>query len=202
MRFALVPGAPALLPEYAGRVDPVAPMRECAQMAVRWLLGDVLSGDDPGEVVVLGAARRTEDAERGVARPASERVAGALLSTARPGARLRYVEPDAVDTVTPTPDLRLLVVADGSARRTEKAPGHFDPRAADFDAGIEKVLRSGDLDALAGLDLALGNELWAAGAPVLAALGRLGAGRARTTLDHADDPYGVRYWVLRGETVR
>ena len=47
-------------------------------------------------------------------------------------------------------DLRLapplLVVADGSARRTEKAPGHLDPRAAAVDDALVDALSSGSED--------------------------------------------------------
>jgi hypothetical protein len=95
----------------------------------------------------------------------------------------------------------LLVAAGGSAMRTDKAPGAFDERAEAYDAGIGKALAAGDLEALAGIDLALAEELWAGDdAMVLAALGsRL----ARTTkvlevqVDYDDAPYGVQYWVVR-----
>ena len=57
----------------------------------------------------------------------------------------------------------LLVMADGSARRTLKAPGYLDDRAAPFDAGVEECLASGRLAGLAELDPALAAELLVAG---------------------------------------
>jgi len=84
-----------------------------------------------------------------------------------------------------------LVVANGSAKRTEKAPGHFDERAEAFDEALGAALRAGDL---AGLDLSLADELWAdvAGLDALAGL------RATDVqVDYDDAPYGVQYWVVR-----
>ena len=85
----------------------------------------------------------------------------------------------------------LLVVANGSATRTEKAPGHFDERAAAFDEALGAALRAGDLS---GVDLSLADELWAdvAGLDALAGL------RATDVqVDYDDAPYGVQYWVVR-----
>lgn len=109
-------------------------------------------------------------------------------------------------SVAPLGEARALLVAgDGSARRGEKAPGHLDERAAPYDAVIEEALRDGDALTLSSLDLDLGVELLAAGAPVLRALGEavLASGRAvaSTDLAYADDPFGVRYWVARWELV-
>lgn len=100
----------------------------------------------------------------------------------------------------------LLVLGDGSARRTEKAPGYLDPRAADYD---EQALRglSGDLDALRTLDPALGAELLVAGrAPWQVLAGAAGAAEAgsragtappgvRAEIRYAGDPFGVYYVV-------
>jgi hypothetical protein len=92
----------------------------------------------------------------------------------------------------------LLVVANGSATRTEKAPGHFDDRAAAFDAAIGKALADGDPDALAGIDLALAGELWAApDADVLRTLAERVGPVTDVQVDYDDAPYGVQYWVVR-----
>lgn len=91
----------------------------------------------------------------------------------------------------------LLVVANGSAARTEKAPGHLDPRAVDFDAAIGKALAAGDLAALADLDLDLAAELWAPDAAALRGLS--GFAPTSTQVDYDDAPYGVQYWVVRFE---
>ncbi|GAA4088811.1 hypothetical protein ACFFOS_10685 [Nocardioides kongjuensis] len=76
----------------------------------------------------------------------------------------------------------LLVVGNGSAKRTEKAPGHFDERAEAFDASLRVSFD--------GIDPALAADLWAdtdclPGLPSLA--------EAEVTYD--DAPYGVQYWV-------
>jgi hypothetical protein len=170
-RVVLVPGVLALLPEYAGIEDPVAELRAACLAAVDWL----------GEEVEV------------LADPQGKRVAESLLDAAevtrQAPARL------------PSPTGGLLVVGNGSARRSEKAPGHLDPRSAAFDAGLRAWLGgSGSLDA--GLDLGLDLEL---GAELLASLEglrlmaeRLGSwGEPR--VDYDDDPFGVQYWVMRWE---
>ncbi|TXS57241.1 class III extradiol dioxygenase subunit B-like domain-containing protein [Streptomyces sp. t39] len=90
----------------------------------------------------------------------------------------------------------LLVMGDGSACRTLKAPGYLDERAAGFDREAARALGAADTGALAALDEGLARELKAAGrAPwqVLAgaAEGRGLAGR----LLFEDAPYGVGYMV-------
>lgn len=102
------------------------------------------------------------------------------------------------ENVTGDTSERLLVVANGSATRTEKAPGHFDERAAGFDAAIGKALADGDPAALADVDTALADELWAGpDADLLRSL----AGRippvTEVQVDYDDAPYGVQYWVVR-----
>jgi len=90
----------------------------------------------------------------------------------------------------------LLVMGDGSACRTVKAPGYLDGRAAEFDAAAARALGSADLAALSALDESLAYELKAAGrAPwqVLAGAAR-GAGLGGQLL-YEDAPYGVGYAV-------
>ena len=94
----------------------------------------------------------------------------------------------------------LLVVANGSATRTEKAPGHFDERAAAFDSAIGEALGKGDPAGLAGIDVALAEELWAMpDADVLRTLADRGSAVATAHVDYDDAPYGVQYWVMRWE---
>ncbi|MEV4999760.1 hypothetical protein [Nocardioides sp. LML1-1-1.1] len=76
----------------------------------------------------------------------------------------------------------VLVVGNGSATRTEKAPGHLDERAAGFDAALRRTFT--------GIDTALAAELWAD----TACLGELPPlGEAEVLYD--DAPFGVQYWV-------
>jgi hypothetical protein len=89
-----------------------------------------------------------------------------------------------------------LVVGNGSAKRTEKAPGAFDERAEAFDAALGGALRAGDLEAIAATDLDLAAELWADVADLVAAAGELGPVTS-VQVDYDDAPYGVQYWVVR-----
>ena len=95
----------------------------------------------------------------------------------------------------PTPT-GLLVLGDGAATHTERAPGHFDPRAADFDAGVAAALRDADSAALAGLDPGLAAELWAAGRAPWQVLAGVTAGSSWCgELLHSSIPFGVAYHV-------
>jgi hypothetical protein len=90
----------------------------------------------------------------------------------------------------------LLVMGDGSARRSLKAPGYLDPRAAAFDAGVERAIRAGDLGAMLRLDQALARDLMATGRPAWQVL----AGAMRELAPVAEvlyrgDPFGVAYLV-------
>lgn len=88
-----------------------------------------------------------------------------------------------------------LVVGNGSAKRTPKAPGHFDERAEVFDDDLRRALLEPVPGALTGIDERLAEELWAdlAGIRALADL-LTPAHRAEVAYD--DAPYGVQYWVV------
>ena len=90
----------------------------------------------------------------------------------------------------------LLVMGDGSACRTVKAPGYLDERAEAFDAGVAAALAAADTAALAALDPALAQDLRAAGrAPwQLLAGAAEGAGLGGELL-YEGAPYGVGYFV-------
>ena len=93
-------------------------------------------------------------------------------------------------------DIALVVMGDGSARRSTSAPGYLDERAAGFDAAVSTALGVGDAAALAEVDPDLAQALLAAGAPAWRVAGGLLAGvgyRARLLYDEA--PYGVGYLV-------
>ena len=173
--MVLVPGVPALLPEYGGLVDPVADLRDACRAAVDWL--GALEG--PVRVVADPRGRRL-----------GYRVAEHLLAEAG------LVAAWSAGAGAPARAAAYLVVGNGSAKRTEKAPGHLDPRADGFDAVLEAALRGPDPAALVALDEPLAAELWADVA-ALRGLGELLAGAGAAEVDYADDPFGVRYWVMR-----
>jgi hypothetical protein len=92
----------------------------------------------------------------------------------------------------------VLVVANGSACRTEKAPGFLDERAEAFDAGLGAALSRPEPDRLRELDDVLAKELWADVA-ALPHLADLLVGARTVAVDHDATPYGVQYWVIRWE---
>ncbi|WP_406863516.1 class III extradiol dioxygenase subunit B-like domain-containing protein [Streptomyces sp. HUAS MG47] len=90
----------------------------------------------------------------------------------------------------------LLVMGDGSACRTLKAPGYLDDRAAPFDAVVAGALAAADTAALLGLDVDLARELQAAGrAPWQVLAGAAEGAGLDGRLLHEDAPYGVGYFV-------
>jgi hypothetical protein len=183
-RVVLVPGTLALLPEYAGREDPVAELRAAALAAVAWLGSDVqVVGDQQGARV--GAALLEVVSRQDFVLPqppeVSTTLAGARSSTGGGGD----------SSTTSGGGAAYLVVGNGSAKRTEKAPGAFDERAKTFDAELGASLRAGWPE----FDARLAEELWASveGVARLGSLGDLGEAQ----VDYDDAPYGVQYWVMR-----
>jgi hypothetical protein len=90
----------------------------------------------------------------------------------------------------------LLVMGDGSARRSLAAPGYLDERAEGFDRSVSAALGSGEPAELAAVDADLGRDLLAAGVPAWHTAAALLAGRSFTAeLGYDDAPYGVGYFV-------
>ena len=93
--------------------------------------------------------------------------------------------------------IALVVIGDGSARRTEKAPGYLDERAERFDAAISAALSTGDPTGLR-TEPTTAVALLAAGAPAWAAVSRaLAAANDRWDAELLYDgaPLGVGYLV-------
>lgn len=185
----VLPSPRALLPPIS-RVDPVATLRVACEEAVAKLPPDL-------RVIVLAAAVSPANRARGVTVPLGHRVAAHLLGDRPHDARVAGTGAGAALRGTTEPTA-LVVVADGSARRGEKAPGHVHPGAEAFDDRVEAALRAGDAATLAGLDPRLAAELWCEGIPGLRAMGEVARGRAVSPrVDHAEAPYGVAWWVAR-----
>ena len=97
----------------------------------------------------------------------------------------------------------MLVMGDGSARRSVSAPGHLDERAVPFDDAVERAVRDGDLAALGALDPGLARELMVTGRPAWQVLaGAWAPEKPATQVQYADDPFGVAYLVARLEAAR
>jgi hypothetical protein len=99
------------------------------------------------------------------------------------------------DTITERPSVALLVMGDGSACRTLKAPGYLDPRADSFDRSVTKALADADPAALLALDPALADELMAAGRAPWQVLASAAGQAFRGEVRYDDAPYGVQYTV-------
>lgn len=100
-------------------------------------------------------------------------------------------------------DIALIVMGDGSARRSTTAPGYLDERAAAYDARVASALGSGEGGRLHRLLDGLGEELLASGENTwehVAAALEGGSYDAELLYDAA--PYGVGYfvaaWTARG----
>ncbi|MEV5825313.1 class III extradiol dioxygenase subunit B-like domain-containing protein [Spirillospora sp. NPDC052242] len=90
----------------------------------------------------------------------------------------------------------LLVMGDGSACRSEKAPGYLDERAGPYDEAVARALGKADAAALAALDPGTSRELRAAGRAAWQVLaGAAAAGRFTGELLADEAPYGVGYLV-------
>ncbi|MFE5136815.1 class III extradiol dioxygenase subunit B-like domain-containing protein [Streptomyces fagopyri] len=90
----------------------------------------------------------------------------------------------------------LLVMGDGSACRTLKAPGYLDERAVAFDAEVARALGAADVAALRALDAGLARELKVSGrAPWQVLAGAAEDAELGGALLYEDAPYGVGYMV-------
>lgn len=217
---AWVPPAPVLVPVVAGgSVEETDGLRQAAVVAV----GRVVS-DSPSEVVVVGPSLDGRSVATRVDRlgdavwswhgfgvgdqpangwlPWPLGLGAWLLDTAGwtgptwfvpvadPADRHGWVEAGGGAGVG------LIVLGDGSARRSERAPGHLDDRAAGWDGALESSLAAGDPAPLAALDAELGAELMSTAAVTFPpAAGLLGDGPWRAEVLYADAPYGVGYIV-------
>lgn len=95
--------------------------------------------------------------------------------------------------------IALLVMADGSAKRQEEAPGAFDARAESFDRTVAAALAEADPAALGRLDPALARDLWAAGRAAWQVAAGAADGPMRGSVTYDEAPYGVGYLVARWE---
>ncbi|MFC4051077.1 hypothetical protein ACFOY4_15405 [Actinomadura syzygii] len=97
----------------------------------------------------------------------------------------------------------LLVMGDGSACRSEKAPGYLDKRAAPYDAAVARALERADAAALAALDPGLSREVRAAGRAAWQVLaGAAGEAAFRGAVLAEEAPYGVGYLVASWSAAR
>jgi len=89
----------------------------------------------------------------------------------------------------------LIVVADGSAGRSLKAPGYLIDGADEFDTGVVQAIATADAHALGELDLLEGDRVQAAGVAVWKAVGAAVQGDFTAHLLFDQAPLGVGYFV-------
>ena len=188
----VLPSPRALLPSLSA-ADPVPELRAACAAAIGGLLSEQPRPDRRGgstrercRTVLVVSPSRSVTASPGTCwgRGAS-----------RPRSRCPYTAAALLEIDEPT---TLVVMADGSASRGEKAPGHLHPDAVAFDDRIDAALRWGDVDALAAIDTGQATELWCEGAPGFHVLAEVARGRPiEAEVSYADAPYGVAWWVAR-----
>jgi hypothetical protein len=219
---AVVPSPPLLIRELTGRSVALPELREACAVAVSRLVTSPAA--DLVAVVGAGSAPATWDPDSRLDVAAFGPLPGARRGNGKSrlplalgiGARLLddagYAGPLVLQSVGSAasaaecvaagaavaglaPRVALLIVGDGSARRSLTAPGYLDERAEPFDARTENAIREGDMAALAGLDVALAAELMAAGRAAWQVLaGAVGLERrAPGEVLYADAPLGVCY---------
>jgi hypothetical protein len=158
-----------------------------------WLLRDVRSGLGPTGCPVTVEVVATDTSPPDAAAPGVE-----------PGAEL------GAELAASTDRVGLLVMGDGSAALTAKAPGYLVEGATEWQRHVDHALGSADVEAVAALSaddahryLAMGRAAW----QVLAGAAR-GAGQPtgerqgttwQGTLLAAEAPYGVGYTVATWE---
>ncbi|MCW2841626.1 MAG: hypothetical protein JWR55_3109 [Aeromicrobium sp.] len=216
---AVCPHPPLLVPAVApGTTGELADLRAACDAAVQTLLGArpdrilVVAGGDldhepdetaGGTLAAYGADAHAGGAGTGL--PLGHTIGAWLLDRAGWSGSRTYALTGAADV---SGDVALLVMADGTTKRSVQAPGFLDDRAAAYDAAIAAALAAGDPDALLALDPVLGAELGSTGVPALRSLGQvmkdeMTKGAVVTARLHVDEaPFGVGYfvadWVLAG----
>jgi hypothetical protein len=217
---AICPAPPLLARELTGRDSVVPELREaCAAAVAR------LAGSAPDAIAVVGTADRTArwptdwepdlagfapalGPRSGLPLPLPLGLGMRLLDEAGYPRRRRWLQSVGHDEPGPAclelgsrlsglaGRVGLLVMADGTARRSLRAPGHLDPRAAGFDAAIERAVRDGEPGALRDMDVGLASELLVTGRPAWQVLaGAMPGPVPGAEILYCDDPFGVFYLV-------
>lgn len=217
---AFVPVPPLLVPEVAGGSAAAdEPLRTAAAAALTRALAT-----EPHEIIVIGTADVAGEVRgswdwRGFGvclppSPAKRRLPHALAigdwlldrhDGPKPARSFHAVTAelsasDCADVgrelVEGTNRVALLLCGDGSACRSEKAPGSFDPAASTWDGAALAALREPDRTGLLALDATLGRQLLAAGrAPWQVLAGAAEDGSYTGELLAEGDPWGVAYLV-------
>lgn len=211
--IAFCPATPLLIRELNGRHDSVPDLRAACHHALAHL-----AELRPEHLIVLGSATTTDHhtppGHCFTATPGdplwSLRIAQRLLTEASWHTPITWqtlahhappTESAAIGhTIAQAPQrVAVLALANGSACRTVKAPGYFDPRAEAFDTHLVTAIQHGDHHTLTDLDPTLATDLLVDGQTTLHAIGTAIAETAppkvATEPHYADAPFGVQYFV-------
>lgn len=211
---AVVPSAPLLVPALAGAsAHRDADLREAVDRAVSQLV------EVSESVVVVGCTARSGEyagtwdwsgfgvaqrGEQGASLPLALGVGAWLLDRMCRQVPRSFVGVADFETADgcrrlgaslARPGTGVLVVADGSARRDEKAPGHLDPRAEPFDREVGQALHEGSAARLMALPEDEARQLLATGRAPWQTMAGVFAGPVRASLSYEAAPYGVGYFV-------
>ncbi len=201
----IVPASPALVPVVAGRTPELDDARSAARAAVQHLVATrpprvVAVASAPHDAdetwtVDLGAYGLPAATHAGRPLPVAFATAAWLLDQAGWEGPRAYVRPGPVELGEGD---GVVVVADGTACRSERAPGHLDPRAEGVDARLASALEAGDLGVLDELDEVVAQELLMGGLPALGWLRDATSHRqVAAELSYSGAPLGVGLWVAR-----
>lgn len=225
---AVCPHPPILVPEMAGEAAPeLDGLRAACDRAVGGLADAeadalIVVGGAPETRAYgpdayaslrpygLGWTSPADPAEGAEALPLSLTIGRWLLERrgTAAGARYRAVAFDAApeeclalgrELAKEVGDVALLVMGDGSACRSEKAPGYLDVRAHPYDEGVARALADADTAALAALDPGVSRDVRAAGRAAWQVLAGAAGGTPGLTGELLADeaPYGVGYFAAR-----
>jgi len=202
---AVCPQAPALVPEVGhGVATELEDVRKAALASI-----EVVLAASPARIIVLGDNGHGSDESSGgsfrafgpdvraggpnLVLPPGLTVGAWLLDLAGWSGPRTYTS--TLDAVGSEP-IGVLVLVDGSARHRMLAPEWEDVEGRAFDATVAKALETGDVHALASLDLDAAQEFHAAGIAGLVALGEMTKGaRITAQLRYDGAPFDVGYWV-------
>ena len=204
---AIVPAAPVLLPQLTGKTPAAGEVREAAFESIAAMLAakpDVVvvvaeaspaGWFDPSTPLGLGRIGGHSGNEDGLPIPLA--IGAQLLRDAgwQGSVALLGLEPGIRPQNVDLPDRSaLLLMANGSARCTEKAPGAFHPGSEDFNDSLSSALREADLESLSRIDVDAAREQWSDAAAPLALLGTAMDAPASTTLTYTN-PWGGVYYL-------
>lgn len=217
---ALVPAAPVLVAELSGHLRPAATPREAARRAIAGLIAtkpDVIvvvaegDGDETFDSTSalhlhrLGGMHRDDYAPGSRTLPVPLAIGAALLRDAGWAGPTSYQVVDAAttpvdarargeDLVAGDQRVGLLLLGNGSACCTPKAPGSLHPDAESFNAALLNAIVSGDREAvLAWTPEAFATQLSDARVPLQVLSGMLGSEILTWTTECADQFQGVFY---------